>query len=681
MSMPITPSAPGSLTTSSSNLSFNSSSTNQESFSGSISSDSSEQKFSPGMGKPNTESNKKEKESDSNQLLLKLQEKELENKQLELKFKLMQMSQQQNLTSDKTNVVVQKDEQVQYPKIAFGKKKWETYFGDIGEEPPLPKDIDKILKSPCPFWPNQTIEGTHILVLVPATVNNKPLTLNSLGALVKSPKKGPASSCSTGFFDSNSISKGHGMTSFPKSRWVLMTRDVILKSRDKSYTDQQTLLSNLAKKAKLDYEVPHVLDAAVCAFMHFVSTKERLFSNKPNTYTRCQEKTEYQLCLGSFGESSLSVSACDSKQADFIGMAAMLELKAPSMEVSNSEELTKTKELAKAKELDMQQQLKLKEKEMESNQLELKLKEKDFETKQLELKLKLMEASKSEELAKAKELAQAQAKEMDKQQQLKMMELKLKEKEMETKQLELKLKEKEYEANKLELNTKLKEMSKSEKTIVVVQKDEQVPYPTIAFGKKKWETYFGDIGEEPPLPKNIDTILDSTCPIWKDKKVRETHMLVLIPTSVNKKPLTLHSLGELVKSPKEGNVTGYKYIGKYYGNKTAPKSYWVLMTREILPGSRNKSCKDQLTLLTDLAKNAKIDYEVPTALEATVCTFLHYISTKERLFNDKPNTYTRCLENAQNDQMSIGNFDLAGLSLNNFYYVNDNFGVAALWKF
>src|SRR6476620_385041 len=39
-----------------------------------------------------------------------------------------------------------------FPKIAFGKKQWAKYFGDIGEEPPLPKDIDKILKSPCPLF-------------------------------------------------------------------------------------------------------------------------------------------------------------------------------------------------------------------------------------------------------------------------------------------------------------------------------------------------------------------------------------------------------------------------------------------------------------------------------------------------------------------------------------------------
>src|SRR5690348_15139439 len=30
------------------------------------------------------------------------------------------------------------------PKIAVGKEQWEKYIGNVGEEPPLPKDIHKI---------------------------------------------------------------------------------------------------------------------------------------------------------------------------------------------------------------------------------------------------------------------------------------------------------------------------------------------------------------------------------------------------------------------------------------------------------------------------------------------------------------------------------------------------------
>ena len=61
-----------------------------------------------------------------------------------------------------------------------------------GVEPPLPPDIHQILASPCPIWPGKTIQETHMLTLIPATVNNQPFTLKTLGELIKQPKTGPA---------------------------------------------------------------------------------------------------------------------------------------------------------------------------------------------------------------------------------------------------------------------------------------------------------------------------------------------------------------------------------------------------------------------------------------------------------------------------------------------------------
>jgi len=86
--------------------------------------------------------------------------------------------------------------------------------------------------------------------------------------------------------------------------------------------------------------------------------------------------------------------------------------------------------------------------------------------------------------------------------------------------------------------------------------------PAIAFGKEKWAIYFGDVGVEPPLPPNIHEILQSPCPFFPGKKVGETHLLTLIPKTVNGKSLTLNSLGELVKSPKQGNKTKYQEYWK-----------------------------------------------------------------------------------------------------------------------
>jgi hypothetical protein len=45
--------------------------------------------------------------------------------------------------------------QLNQQTIFFGKESWETYFGEIGKEPSLPEDIEKILSRPCPFWPDK----------------------------------------------------------------------------------------------------------------------------------------------------------------------------------------------------------------------------------------------------------------------------------------------------------------------------------------------------------------------------------------------------------------------------------------------------------------------------------------------------------------------------------------------
>ena len=72
------------------------------------------------------------------------------------------------------------------PSIAFGKAEWWKYFGYIGVEPPLPINIEEILNEPCSFWPGKKVKETHLLVLIPNTVNGKAFTMNYLGELIRS---------------------------------------------------------------------------------------------------------------------------------------------------------------------------------------------------------------------------------------------------------------------------------------------------------------------------------------------------------------------------------------------------------------------------------------------------------------------------------------------------------------
>jgi len=224
------------------------------------------------------------------------------------------------------------------------------------------------------------------------------------------------------------------------------------------------------------------------------------------------------------------------------------------------------------------------------------------------------------------------------------------------------------------------------------------PLPSIAFGKAKWETYFGDVGKEPPLPPHIDEILASPCPYDPGKTVQETHMLVLVPATVNGKPLTPNSLGELIKTPRGGgHATQYRNIYpsilEKYGNISCRESHWVLMTRDVLPGTERKSFKDQCALLGGFR-----EYRVLTLVEAITCVGTEYVVSGNRLYGDNPWTYTRCEEDigdnpwtytrceedikegARKAQIEVGGFSVAGLSL--FIFHDDvTYGIAGGWKF
>ena len=86
------------------------------------------------------------------------------------------------------------------------------------------------------------------------------------------------------------------------SYWVLMTRDVLEGTRDKNYSKQAKIVTEFRQKSGLPYEVPHLLDAAVCIFMIHASTGIKLYGQNPWTYTHCQEaySKDYQLSVGCF---------------------------------------------------------------------------------------------------------------------------------------------------------------------------------------------------------------------------------------------------------------------------------------------------------------------------------------------------------------------------------------------
>ena len=223
-------------------------------------------------------------------------------------------------------------------------------------------------------------------------------------------------------------------------------------------------------------------------------------------------------------------------------------------------------------------------------------------------------------------------------------------------------------------------------------------YRDIAFGSQQWTRclnkglkqeemikYEYNAEEFASLPLDIGKILKSSCLAFPGKRVVQTHMLVRLSRG-----FTVKSLGELAKRYFPQNPNGYRYIwdaiAKEHGDTSVDEPIWLLMTREVLLGSRGISFAKQQAMVAKLAEDSQATYEVPTTLEAVTCIFAQYFSssllsndpsTYKCLFGD---TYTRTQWKTQGFQDVVGGFALSGLCVNHGRYDVGDVGVAGLRK-
>ncbi len=215
--------------------------------------------------------------------------------------------------------------------------------------------------------------------------------------------------------------------------------------------------------------------------------------------------------------------------------------------------------------------------------------------------------------------------------------------------------------------------------------------PEEAFGAKAWKDYFGvKVDDEPALPSNIEDILNVKAPFKLDnettpQRIRDNHVLFLVPSRVNGKSYSLTKLGELVKRYFSSNKEGYRYydstVRSQFGGKTPSKSYWCLLTRTVLSGSRSKNYSDQKALLSQYSRQG---YGLPSGLEASTGIMVHYARSRERLYGDAPWTYTRCAAEelvGGKRPLLVGGFGASGLFVaRNVLSDGSSYGVAGCWK-
>ncbi len=221
------------------------------------------------------------------------------------------------------------------------------------------------------------------------------------------------------------------------------------------------------------------------------------------------------------------------------------------------------------------------------------------------------------------------------------------------------------------LKTLLEVSKLSTKVVSSLNEKRREAVKEIPFGKEEWSKFFGlDIGNEPMLPRDIEEILNSPDHMDPTKKVSDTHIFTLIPRE------SLKSLGQLANK--------YFMTEKGYGHvKKAPneKSYWALMSRKILNGTKNATGERHLEMVSELAQIVNVKYEVPGVLEAAVSILTHYVRSGEYLFSSEfPLTLTHCLEKVDGYHLVVGAFNSGGMRVYSDPY-NARTGVAALRRF
>lgn len=148
------------------------------------------------------------------------------------------------------------------------------------------------------------------------------------------------------------------------------------------------------------------------------------------------------------------------------------------------------------------------------------------------------------------------------------------------------------------------------------------------FGAEAWARV-GLVVEEPELPAEIFDIMRSPSPYWPDQLVCQTSRLVLMPAG-----LSLNQL-ETTFDP------GFSYLSDQvrdqHGDAAPEESYWVLMTRGVVPDSLNNDFARQPDLLV------KGD-ELPHLYEAAALALLEVQETGTTLLGVDPLRHSRCQE-------------------------------------
>ena len=196
-------------------------------------------------------------------------------------------------------------------------------------------------------------------------------------------------------------------------------------------------------------------------------------------------------------------------------------------------------------------------------------------------------------------------------------------------------------------------------------------------GAAEWQQGFNvAVGPVPPIPKWITKeLLEGACELHPGQRVKDTHLLVLMPKSVDDKPYSALKLGELCAKTKGSGerlildwLNGWKE--QPWAKESPSLSEWVLIPKS--DPDPWKVSEDKHFRSKTIAEQAEVykhynakDYREAKALEVMTAALLNDVVNGEpRMLAPEGGNwnYLRCVEpNASGGRVVVGTFDADGL--------------------
>jgi hypothetical protein len=200
-------------------------------------------------------------------------------------------------------------------------------------------------------------------------------------------------------------------------------------------------------------------------------------------------------------------------------------------------------------------------------------------------------------------------------------------------------------------------------------------------GAEAWRKQGIDVGVEPPLPSTItEELLTSECPLHPGGKIKDTHLLVLVPKTVNGEPYTTLKLDELCATRKGSGdaliCDGLKsWKEQPWASQQQVESEWVLIPKSD-PDPRKvaseRHFRSKRIAQQDEVHKLYPEYREVKTVELMTAVLLNDLVNGDPRMLDGWNSL-RCVEpNASGGRVCVGDFDASGLTVNDVYGADDS---------